>query len=84
MKLDQYELNRLSVMIRDSEHYKRTHNGQEMMIVLSDCGLQGFALNDRSVYPIIWRSDKGIVVDIEPEQTGSIRDFITRRFAKCV
>ena len=83
MQLSKYEHNRLDQMIRDAEEYKRTHNGQEMMIVLSDAGLQGFALSDKSIYPIVWRSDIGLVAELEIEHHESARPFISERFERC-
>ena len=82
MQLSKYERNRLDQMIRDAEEYKRTH-GTEMMIVMSNAGLQGFALRDKSIYPVVWRSDTGIVDGIEVEHKDSARPFISERFERC-
>lgn len=65
MRLNSYERGRLDQMIYDCEEYKRKHDGQEMMIVMSDGGLQGFSLREDSPYPIIWSSDKGMTVELE-------------------
>lgn len=81
MKLNSYERNRLDKMIDDCEEYKRTHDGQEMMIVLSDAGLQGYALKENTIYPIVWRSDIGMVQNLGPEHCG-MADFIAERFMR--
>lgn len=81
MQLSKYERNRLDQMIRYAEEYKRTH-GTEQMIVMSDAGLQGFGLCDKSIYPVIWRSDKGMVAELEVEHHESARPFIAERFER--
>jgi hypothetical protein len=52
--LDEYEKHRLNQMIYYCKEYKRKHNGQEMMIVNSNCGLQGYAYSDKSFYPVVY------------------------------
>ena len=83
MQLNKYEHNRLDQMIRDAETYKRTHNGAEQMIVLSDAGLQGFALSGKSIYPVVWRSDTGMTTELDAERKDSARAFISERFERC-
>lgn len=83
MKLNAYERNRLDKMIAACEEYKRKHGGQEMMIVLSDAGLQGYALKENPIYPIVWRSDIGVTQDLETEHKGSMAEFVAERFMRC-
>ena len=90
MELSSYEQNRLHSLIKSAEEYKRSHSGQEMMIIITNGGLQGFSLIEQDKYPIIYRTDTQeinpdfVPKPLEPPEPTNCRTFFESRFGRCL
>lgn len=90
MELSSYEQNHLHSLIKSAEEYKRSHAGQEMMIVFTNGGLQGFSLIEQEKYPIVYRTDTQkinpdyVSKPLEPPKPANCRAFFESRFTRCL
>ncbi|WP_432748672.1 hypothetical protein [Pectinatus frisingensis] len=83
MQLTKDQRNQLDRMIINANEHKRIYKQDVMIVLAPDVGFQGYGLRDDSIYPVVWRSDTGMVADIEVERKDNVRPFIRSRFERC-
>ena len=90
MELSSYKQNHLHSFIKIAEEYKHNHKGQETMIILRNCELEGFSLVEQDKYPIIYRTDTQeinpdyVPKPLEPPEPANCRAFFESRFGRCL